>query len=92
VAVALRPTTSAAYNNLGNALSNQGKADEAIACFHKAIELDPRFALARYNLGVVCKATGKEDDCARRSLGREEGCRKHLKPFDGTLWVGNPTR
>jgi UDP-glucose 4-epimerase len=31
-------------------------------------------------------------NCARRSLGKEEGCRRHRKPFAGALWVANPTR
>jgi len=26
------------------------------------------------------------------NLGKGEGCRKHLKPFGGTLWYPNPTR
>ena len=42
--LALRPRSVAVLNNLGIALKNQGKLDEAIACFRKAIELDPKFA------------------------------------------------
>jgi tetratricopeptide (TPR) repeat protein len=53
VALAIRPTSSAAYNNLGNALREQKKLPEAIAAYHKAIEVDPKFAGAYYNLGVA---------------------------------------
>ncbi len=50
-ALALRPATYAAYNNLGNVLSAKNEWDEAIAHYRKAIELDPKFAIAHYNLG-----------------------------------------
>ena len=52
VALAVRPQSGAAYNNLGVALSDQGKLSEAIAAFRKAIELDPKHAYAYSNLGL----------------------------------------
>ena len=30
-----------AHNNLGNALKDQGRLDEALACFRRAVELKP---------------------------------------------------
>jgi tetratricopeptide (TPR) repeat protein len=51
VAVSLRPESSAAHNNLGNALLHQGQLDDAVAEYRKAIALDPKFAAAHYNLG-----------------------------------------
>ena len=38
--------------NLGHVLEAQGKLDEAIACFRKAIEIDPKSARARDALGT----------------------------------------
>src|SRR5262249_41627587 len=38
-ALALRPKDMATWNNLGCALHDQKKFDEAIACHHKALEL-----------------------------------------------------
>src|SRR5262249_12789554 len=46
-------------NNLGVALSRKGQKDEAIVCYKKAIDLDPKFALAHLNLGIVLAAQGK---------------------------------
>jgi serine/threonine-protein kinase len=55
-ALALRPSASAVYNNLGSALTAHGQFDQAIACFRRAIDLDPRFAPAHNNLGNVLQA------------------------------------
>ena len=51
-AVALRPRSSAAWCHLGIAFAHQKKLDEAVACYHKAIELNPRSAVYRRNLGI----------------------------------------
>ena len=71
VALAVRPTTSAAYNNLGNALYYQKKLDEAIACYRKAVELDPKYAAAHSNLGVALMDQKKLDEaiaCQRKAI------------------------
>ena len=49
-AVAAAPANAAARIKLGNALYHKGQMDEAIACYQKAIELDPKPAMARANL------------------------------------------
>ncbi len=51
VALAVRPTSSAAYHNLGNALFDQKKLTEAIDAYRKAIEIDPKHSFAHHNLG-----------------------------------------
>jgi serine/threonine protein kinase/Tfp pilus assembly protein PilF len=53
VAIAVRPGSSAAYNNLGNVLRDQKQIDEAIATYEKARDLDPENAKTHYNLGNV---------------------------------------
>jgi serine/threonine protein kinase/tetratricopeptide (TPR) repeat protein len=60
-AVSIRPDSSVAHNNLGNALHDGGKFEEAIAEYHKAIELDPKFAPAHDNLGLALGKQGKWD-------------------------------
>ena len=47
------PGYAPAYNGLGSATLMAGDADGAIACWLKAVEIDPAHKLALYNLGVV---------------------------------------
>lgn len=56
-ALALLPNSVETHNNLGIALASQGKLDEAIAHFHRALELRPGFEDARRNLETALKAT-----------------------------------
>jgi tetratricopeptide (TPR) repeat protein len=71
-ALALRPGTVAVYNNLANALCDKGLVDEAIAELHKALELDPRFAYAHLNLGVILLDVKRDYDgaivCLRKAI------------------------
>lgn len=58
-------------NNLGVALKRQGKLDEAIACYRKAIELDPKYAIVHNNLGGTLQSQGKLDEaiaCWRKAI------------------------
>ncbi|WP_017718506.1 tetratricopeptide repeat protein [Kamptonema formosum] len=48
-----------AYYNLGNALSYQGSYDEAIACWQRAIDLQPDFAEAHQNQAEVFEKLGE---------------------------------
>ena len=67
----LKPDYAEAHNNLGNALKDQGKLDEAVACYRRALELKPDYAEAHNNLGVAFKDQGKLDEavaCYRRAL------------------------
>jgi serine/threonine-protein kinase len=70
-AVALRPDSMGAHNNLGNALNAKGQVDEAIACYQKAIALDPKAALAHANLGNALRNKGQVDEaiaCYRKAI------------------------
>ncbi len=60
--VASAPANLAAHNNLGSALSDNGRTDEAIASYKKAIELDPKFAMPHNNLGLVLYDKGRPDE------------------------------
>src|SRR5262249_48143270 len=58
-ALALRPQSSAAYTNLGNALLMNQDLAAALDAFQKAIALDPKNAIAHNGLGSILN--GKKD-------------------------------
>jgi Tfp pilus assembly protein PilF len=67
-AVAVRPESPGAQNNLGAVLFRKGRLDEAMACWKKAIALDltntmPRhnLAIAHFNLGNGLRDQGQVD-------------------------------
>jgi serine/threonine protein kinase/Flp pilus assembly protein TadD len=57
-ALALRPNSTAVYNNLGVTLYHQEKREEAEAAYRKAIELHPGNASAHANLGIILDDQG----------------------------------
>jgi serine/threonine protein kinase/tetratricopeptide (TPR) repeat protein len=61
-AVSVRPHAVAALNNLGVALTDQKRLDEANAAFRKAIELDRNFATAYNNLSKALVDKNKLDE------------------------------
>ncbi len=55
-------------------LKDKGQLDEAIACYRKAIELDPKYAAAHSNLGAALKEKGQLDEaiaCYRKAIELE---------------------
>lgn len=48
-----------AYNNLGAALSRQGRQQEAIPCFEKALSLRPDYIEALFNKGAALAGQGQ---------------------------------
>jgi serine/threonine-protein kinase len=61
-ALALRPDSAPAHNNLGNALYTLKDLDGAIACYNKAIALSPEYVKVYYNRGNAFCAKGDLDD------------------------------
>ncbi|MBU0718404.1 MAG: tetratricopeptide repeat protein, partial [Planctomycetes bacterium] len=49
--VAQRPTNARAYCNLGVALTEEGRDNEAVVACRKAVELDPTFVSGHFRLG-----------------------------------------
>ncbi len=52
------------YNNLGNVLAKQGRADEARESFRRALDIDPNYAVPHYNLGNLLARQGKLEEAA----------------------------
>ncbi|HTN94421.1 MAG TPA: tetratricopeptide repeat protein, partial [Gallionella sp.] len=70
-AIELKPDFAQAHNNLGSALKDLVRFDEAEASYRKAVELDPDFAEAHNNLGIALKEIGRLDEaraCYQRAL------------------------
>ena len=53
----LKPTS-----NMGIALKDQGKLEEAIEAYNKALAIKPDYAEAYYNMGVALKDQGKLEE------------------------------
>ena len=58
----LEPNLTEAQINLGAALQELGRSEEAEAAYRKAIVQRPDFAETHYNLGNTLKELGKLDD------------------------------
>jgi tetratricopeptide (TPR) repeat protein/2-polyprenyl-3-methyl-5-hydroxy-6-metoxy-1,4-benzoquinol methylase len=58
----MSPADPAQQNQRGLALQEQGRLDEAIACYRDALSLDPTLAAAQYNLGTALQAQGRLDE------------------------------
>ncbi len=58
----MNPDYAEAHDNLGAALSKKGRLDDAIAEYHRALELKPDYAEAHANLGVALYRKGRLDD------------------------------
>ena len=50
------------YFSMGNLYERQGKFDEAVAAYQKALELKPAFTFALYNLGYVLLKHGRDNE------------------------------
>jgi Flp pilus assembly protein TadD len=66
--------TAETYNGLGYVLARQGRADEAVAQFRKAIDANPKFTAAYNNLAEALARQGKLEEAVgyyRRSLAEK---------------------
>lgn len=77
-AVAADPTDPGYWNNLGKCNANQGRLPRAIGRYQRAIEEDPSFAPAHYNMGEayleISRLTGSNRTLA--ALGEAEAAIK----------------
>src|SRR5262249_33659883 len=75
------------------ALSQQGKADEAIASYRKAIALDPKNAEAHCNLGHLLGMQGRlAESLVLLRRGHALGSKRINWPYPSALWVRRAER
>ncbi len=59
------PQKARPHNNLGLALFNKGRLEEAKSHYQEALRLDPEFVYAHNNLGVVLEKQGRPEEAMR---------------------------
>ena len=70
-AIAVKPDAAAYHSNLGLALKDLGRLEDAAASFRKASELDPKSPEPHNNLGIVFTALGNWEEalaCSSKAL------------------------
>jgi Flp pilus assembly protein TadD len=59
-ALELGPETATMHHNLGVALQQAGKPDDAVTHYTRALELDPKLTGARHNRAVALLSLGRD--------------------------------
>ncbi|CDK29457.1 unnamed protein product [Kuraishia capsulata CBS 1993] len=67
-AIGVRPDDALSWNRLGASLANSNRPEEAIEAYSRALQLNPNFVRARYNLGVSYINMGMYDDAIEHLL------------------------
>ncbi|KAF7315501.1 hypothetical protein MIND_00065400 [Mycena indigotica] len=67
-ALAVRPDDWLLYNRVGATMANSGRAEEALEYYNRALELNPLYIRARFNLGISCINLRRFDDAAHHIL------------------------
>jgi predicted O-linked N-acetylglucosamine transferase (SPINDLY family) len=70
-AIVISPAVAALHSNLGNALRQKRRLDDAANAYREAIRIDPNFAAAHINLGNILLETSKFEqaiEAYRRAL------------------------
>lgn len=53
-ALHVRPDNAKTWNRLGASLANGNRSTEAVNAYQRALEIEPGFIRARYNVGIIC--------------------------------------
>lgn len=75
-AIAMDPDHAAAHLNLGRALHEAGRLDEAEGAYRRGLGACPRDALLRFNLGVLLEDVGEDAaarECYEAALAHDPG-------------------
>ncbi|EPQ57698.1 hypothetical protein GLOTRDRAFT_16305, partial [Gloeophyllum trabeum ATCC 11539] len=67
-ALAVRPDDWLLYNRAGATLANNGRPEEALQFYYRALELNPAYIRARFNLGISCINLRRYEEAAQHIL------------------------
>jgi len=67
-ALAVRPEDWLLYNRVGATMANSGRAEEALQFYYRALELNPGYIRARFNLGISCINLRRYEEAAQHIL------------------------
>ncbi|KII92743.1 hypothetical protein PLICRDRAFT_172796 [Plicaturopsis crispa FD-325 SS-3] len=67
-ALAVRPDDWLLYNRVGATMANSGRAEEALQYYYRALELNPSYIRARFNLGISCINLRRYEEAAQHIL------------------------
>ncbi|KAF8638021.1 hypothetical protein AX16_010653 [Volvariella volvacea WC 439] len=67
-ALAVRPDDWLLYNRVGATMANSGHAEEALQYYYRALELNPAYIRARFNLGISCINLRRYEEAAQHIL------------------------
>ncbi|KAI9456511.1 hypothetical protein BJY52DRAFT_1204739 [Lactarius psammicola] len=56
------------YNRVGATLANGGRAEEALPYYYRALEINPAYIRARFNLGISCINLKRYEEAAQHIL------------------------
>ena len=90
-AAAIAGSDPETLNNLGNAEKDVGLVDDSLASYQKAIDLDPDFALAHWNLSLALLSAGRYEDGFSEMNWRWRWPKfpGRRSSFDQPEWTGN---
>ncbi|KAF8894037.1 hypothetical protein BD779DRAFT_1609638 [Infundibulicybe gibba] len=67
-ALAVRPDDWLLYNRVGATMANSGHAEDALQYYYRALELNPVYIRARFNLGISCINLRRYEEAAQHIL------------------------
>lgn len=90
-ALAVRPDDWLLFNRVGATLANSGNPTEAVPFYYKALELNPGYIRARYNLGISCINLRRHEEAAQHLvdalvLQESEGGNSERGVTSDSLW------
>src|SRR5713226_6505458 len=92
-ALEIDPRDAQAHNNLGHALAQQGKVEEAIASYRRAIQADRGHAQAHCNLGLLLSRQGRfQEALAALEWGHALGDKQRDWRLPSDRWVSDCRR